>query len=71
VARFENSDLLTVFAESLSGCGKHPRLKVELPISGKVRLDGDILVDTHEGKLTPGIDVHFDSPLRSRLPGKQ
>jgi imidazolonepropionase-like amidohydrolase len=43
-----------------SGCHKQPLPKVELPISGKLRLDGVTLVDTHEGKLTPGMSILMD-----------
>jgi imidazolonepropionase-like amidohydrolase len=52
--------LLTVFAVSLSGCRKQPRAKVELPASGKLRLNGVTIVDTHDGKLTPGMSILMD-----------
>jgi len=54
--------LLAVLAIVLSGCRKQPRAKVELPISGKLRLDGVTLVDTHVGKLTPGMSILMDKP---------
>jgi imidazolonepropionase-like amidohydrolase len=52
--------LLTCSAALLSGCRKEPRPKAELPISGKLRLDGVTLVDTHDGKLTPGMSILMD-----------
>ena len=52
--------LLAVFAVVLSGCRKQPRPKVELPISGKLRLDGVTIVDTHDGKLAHGMSILMD-----------
>jgi hypothetical protein len=52
--------LLACFAALLSGCRKQPPAKVELPLSGKLRLDGVTLVDTLDGKLTPGISILMD-----------
>jgi imidazolonepropionase-like amidohydrolase len=52
--------LLACFAVLLSGCRKQPRPKVELPISGKLRLDGVTLVDTQDGKLTRGMSILMD-----------
>jgi imidazolonepropionase-like amidohydrolase len=52
--------LLACSAALLSGCRKEPRAKVEFPISGKLRLDGVTLVDTHDGKLTPGMSILMD-----------
>jgi imidazolonepropionase-like amidohydrolase len=49
--------LVAVFAVLLSGCRKQPRPKVELHISGKLRLDGVTIVDTHDGKLVPGMSI--------------
>jgi imidazolonepropionase-like amidohydrolase len=43
-----------------SGCRKQPLPKVELPVSYKLRLDGVTLVDTHDGKLTPGMSILTD-----------
>ena len=53
----------TLFMSSailFSGCHKQPLPKVDLPISGKLRLDGVTLVDTHDGKLTPGMSILMD-----------
>jgi len=47
-------------AALFSGCHKQPLPKVDLPISGKLRLDGVTLVDTHDGKLTPGMSILMD-----------
>ena len=47
-------------AALFSGCHKQPLPKVELPISGKLRLDGVIVVDTRDGKLTPGMSILMD-----------
>ena len=52
--------LLAVSAVLLSGCRKQPRPKVELSISSKLRLDGVTIVDTHDGKLTPGMSILMD-----------
>jgi hypothetical protein len=52
--------LLAVFAAMLSGCRKQPRPKVELPIAGKLRLDGLTIVDTQDGSLTPGMSILMD-----------
>jgi imidazolonepropionase-like amidohydrolase len=52
--------LLAAFAVVFSGCSKPPRPKVELPISGKLRLDGVTIVDTHDGKLTTGMSILMD-----------
>jgi len=51
---------LMCFAVLFSGCQKRPLPKVELPISGKLRLDGVTLVDTHDGKLSPGMSILMD-----------
>jgi hypothetical protein len=51
---------LMCFAVLFSGCHKQPLPKVELPISGKLRLDGVTLVDTHDGKLSPGMSILMD-----------
>jgi hypothetical protein len=48
------------FAAFFSGCHKQPLPKVELPIAGRLRLDGITVVDTHEGKLTPGMSILMD-----------
>jgi imidazolonepropionase-like amidohydrolase len=52
--------LLGFFAVLLSGCHRQPRPKVELPISGNLRLDGVTIVDTHDGKLTVGMSILMD-----------
>jgi len=52
--------LLAVFAELLSGCHRQSLPRVELPIAGKLRLDGVTLVNTHDGKLTPGMSILMD-----------
>jgi imidazolonepropionase-like amidohydrolase len=52
--------LLTCFALLLPGCRKRPLGKVDLPASGKLRLDGVTIVDTHDGKLTPGMSILMD-----------
>ena len=52
--------LLAVSAVLLSGCHKQPSPKVELPIAGRLRLDGVTIVDTHDGKLTPGMSILMD-----------
>ena len=41
-------------------CVAQPLPKVEVPISGKLRLDGVTLVDTHDGTLTPGMSILMD-----------
>jgi len=52
--------LLAVFAVVLSGCHKQSLPKVQLPVAGKLRLDGVTIVDTHDGKLTPGMSILMD-----------
>jgi hypothetical protein len=52
--------LFAVFAVLLSGCHKQSRPKIELPISGKLRLAGVTIVDTHDGKLTPEMSILMD-----------
>ena len=49
--------LFMCFAVLFSGCRKQPLPKVELPISGKLRLDGVTLVDTHDGKLSLAMSI--------------
>jgi len=50
----------------LSGCHQQALPKVERPVSGKLRLDGVTIVDTHNGKLTPGMNILMD---RGRIVG--
>lgn len=52
--------LLALSAVLLSGCHKQPSPKVELPVSGKLRLDGVTIVDTRDGKLIPGMSILMD-----------
>jgi hypothetical protein len=52
--------LLTVCAVSLSRCHKQSLPKVEQQVSGKLQLDGVTIVDTHDGKLTPGMSILMD-----------
>jgi len=51
---------LMSFAVLFSGRRKQPVPKVEVPIAGKLRLDGVTLVDTHDGNLTPGMSILMD-----------
>src|SRR5450631_3773898 len=53
--------LFMCFAVLFSGCHKQSLPKVELPISGKLRLDGVTIVDTHDGKLTPAMSILMDN----------
>ena len=48
------------FAVLFFGCHKQPLPKAELPISGKLRLDGVTVVNTHDGRLTPGMSILMD-----------
>jgi hypothetical protein len=52
--------LLAGFSAFLAGCRKESRPKVDLPVVGKLRLDGATIVDTHDGKLTPGMSILMD-----------
>ena len=52
--------LLACSAVVLSGCHKQTLPKVEQAVSGKLRLDGVIIVDTHDGRLTPGMSILVD-----------
>jgi imidazolonepropionase-like amidohydrolase len=52
--------LLACSAVLLSGCHKQALPKVEQAVSGKLRLDGVTIVDTHDGKLTPGMSILMD-----------
>ena len=52
--------LLACIGVLLSGCRKQSLPKVELPIAGKLRLDGVTIVDTHDGRLTPGMSILMD-----------
>jgi imidazolonepropionase-like amidohydrolase len=52
--------LIIGVAASLAGCNAHPRHRVEVPVAGKLRLDGVTLVDTHDGKLTAGMSILMD-----------
>src|SRR5271154_923912 len=58
--------LLACSAVLLSGCHKQALPKVEQAVSGKLRLDGVTIVDTHDGKLTPGMSILMD---RGRIVG--
>jgi cytosine/adenosine deaminase-related metal-dependent hydrolase len=52
--------LLACFSVLLPGCRKQSLPKVELPIAGKLQLDGVTIVDTHDGRLTPGMSIVMD-----------
>jgi imidazolonepropionase-like amidohydrolase len=39
---------------------KQPRPKVGLPIAGRLWLDGVTIIDTHDGKLAPGMSILMD-----------
>jgi imidazolonepropionase-like amidohydrolase len=51
--------LVAGLAALLSGC-RTTGQQVRMPIAGKLRLDGVTVVDTHDGKLTPGMSLLMD-----------
>jgi imidazolonepropionase-like amidohydrolase len=51
---------VSCFVMLLCGCHKQTRPRVELPMAGRLRLDGVTIVDTHDGKLTQGMSILMD-----------
>ncbi len=43
-----------------AGCQKAPEQRVTVPSAAPLRLDGVTIVDTHDGKLTPGMSILMD-----------
>jgi imidazolonepropionase-like amidohydrolase len=56
----KSATVVAGLAVLLAGCSRLARQRIELPVAGKLQIRGVTIVDTHNGKLTPAVDILMD-----------
>jgi hypothetical protein len=52
--------LVVGLATMLAGCGASARQRAEVPVAGRLRLDGVTVVVIRDGQLAPGMSILMD-----------